>query len=142
VGLSDFSPARQLALLHKIVALPVTFDLVVPAALLSLLQLSAVTVDHERRTAVGSKRNGRIVTRDREGCRRLERELHRPAHPCTLLIAHAAPAPSPPPPPPSPATPPPPPPPPGAPPASRTAPPPPARPRSLTFPPFCSVQKH
>src|SRR5207249_5323097 len=98
VGLSDFSPARQLALLHKIVALPVTFDLVVPAALLSLLQLSAVTVDHERRTAVGSKRNGRIVTRDREGVSRLERELHRLAHPCTLLIAHAAPAPAPAPP--------------------------------------------
>src|SRR5439155_5752861 len=37
----------------------------------------------------------RIVTRDREGVSRLERELHRLAHPCTLLIAHAAPAPAP-----------------------------------------------
>src|SRR5207249_8466335 len=72
-------------------------DLDVPTAVDLLLELPAVVVQHQGLAAVRCERHGRVGRDDRDGGGRMERQVHRLAHPLTLLVAHPAPPPTPPP---------------------------------------------
>src|SRR2546425_2624302 len=129
VVLGDLAAPRHLTLHYEVVALPMGLDLDVPTAVDLLLELPAVVVQHQGLAAVRCERHGRVGRDDRDGGGRMERQVHRLAHPLTLLVAHPSPPLPPPPPPQTPPTSPRP-----TPPATRTPPPRPPTPPPLPSP--------
>src|SRR5439155_13072886 len=91
VVLGDLAAPRHLALHYEVVALPMGLDLDVPTAVDLLLELPAVVVQHQGLAAVRCERHGRVGRDDRDGGGRMERQVHRLAHPLTLLVAHPPP---------------------------------------------------